>query len=278
MDKVTLSILGGPVTFVPGSVRIEACRKYKIGGRFPPGRCPKKIPKGAEEVVPDSVPPKKAPAPKIAKVKAIPKAPGVPKKAAPPKTAEPVTREQAAELQKQMLSGKPWTAAQKDALTEYSAFFYNEMNGHLRGFNVADEVYPAEAIEKTIKNAVAGLRPLPRPVTAFRNAGTRALLGRSIEDVDERMAALNALVGQTRQERGFTSTSIREDLEGFGNLVRLEFEVPAGTPAAFIRDLSESPEEDELVLPPGVRYEFPEPPRRDPTTGRVIMKVKVSAA
>lgn len=289
MDKVTLNILGKPVMFVPGSARIEGCRKYKIGGRFPPGPCRKKTPKGAEEVSSGPAPAKKAtpPATTIPKVKAVPKAPGAPKKTAPAKATTPaapkkaaapetVTREQASELQKQMLAGNPWTAGQKNALSEYSAFFYNEMNGHLRGFNVADELYPEDVIEKHIKNAVAGLRPLPKPVTVFRNSGTRALLGRSIDNVDERLAALNALVGKSRQERGFTSTSIRDDLTDFGNIVQLEIEVPEGTPAAFIRGLSDAPDEDELLLPPGMRFEFPEPPRRD-STGRITVKVKVSA-
>lgn len=266
--------------------RVQACKKYKIAGRFPPGPCRKTMPKGAQPSdAPDAAPePKKAAPAKVAKKTAVasPADTKPAKKAAAPKKAagtsrafERVSREQAAELQKQMLAGNPWTASQRAALAEYSAFFYKEMNGQLRGLDVADDVYPEEDINRAIRNAVAGLRPLPRPVKVFRNVDSRAVLGRQVTDAAEREAGLKKLDGKTRQERGFSSTSIRDDLKDFGDEIQLEIDVPAGIPAAFIRSISDEPDEDELVLSPGVHYTFEGPPRRA-EDGRLIMKARVS--
>lgn len=76
-----------------GTPRLEACKKYRIGGRFPPGPCRKTLPSGA--IADDG------PAPAVARPRA--KAAGRPPAVATPKPArrEPVTQPAAA---------SPWRA------------------------------------------------------------------------------------------------------------------------------------------------------------------------
>lgn len=220
---------------------------------------------------------------KIAKPKALPTAPPSQPASTPEKTpgtgkARKISTAEAEAMQDNMLAGNQWNKRQKDALKEYSAYFYTEMNGLLRGQTLVydEDLYTEDDVKKAIRNTLEGLRPLPEPVTVYRNVDARALLGRRIPDAGERLAALKELAGQTRQERGFSSTSIHDDLTDFGNEIQLEMEVPAGTPAAFLRRVSESPNEDELLLAPGMHYEFV----GEPTTGangQLVMKVKVTA-
>lgn len=103
MHTATLTILGKPVMFTPPSAaRVEACRKYRIGNRFPPGPCKKVLPDGAEEVTPGSTPKKTVP-----KAKAAPKK-TTGKKAAPKKTAAPAETGAEREAQVKKMTGKPF--------------------------------------------------------------------------------------------------------------------------------------------------------------------------
>jgi len=220
---------------------------------------------------------------KIAQQKAVPTTPPGQPGSTPEKTpgnGQPrkISTAEAEAMQDQMLASNPWTKPQKDALKEYSAFFYTEMNGLLRGHTIVydEDLYTEEDVKKAIRSTLEGLRPLPEPVTVYRNVDARALLGRRIPDAAERLTALKELTGQTRQERGFSSTSIHDDLTDFGNEIQLAIEVPAGTPAAFLRRISESPNEDELLLTPGMNYEFVSEPEKE-ASGRIVMKVKATA-
>lgn len=49
-EQVTLVVAGAPVTFTRGAWRVEACRRYRVGNRFPPGPCRKHLPEGATSV------------------------------------------------------------------------------------------------------------------------------------------------------------------------------------------------------------------------------------
>lgn len=90
-QQVTLVLAGSPLTFET-EVRVEACKKYKIGNRFPPGPCRKVLPEGAEEVA-DSPKPKAvkkaAPAKKATPPPPAPPAPAPPAKKAVAKKAAP---------------------------------------------------------------------------------------------------------------------------------------------------------------------------------------------
>lgn len=275
-----------------GLTRFEACLPPHVASPKP-GPCPgkgkagKAVKKAAKKAIAEKPATGKTPVgQKIARPKAVPNTPPGTPAAPPPKApkasagkaaARRISTGEANAMQEKMLAGKPWNKAEKDALKEYSAYFYTEMNGLLRGQpQVYDEDLPTEQdIKKAIRTASEGLRPLPEPVTVFRNVDARALLGRRVPDEAERLAGLKELTGTTRQERGFTSTSIHDDLEDFGSEIQLEMDIPAGTPAAFLRQLSESPNEDELLLAPGMRYEFVgEPTKND--KGLLVMKVKVT--
>ncbi|WP_431892672.1 phage minor capsid protein [Micromonospora haikouensis] len=162
----------------------------------------------------------------------------------------PISPDDAQRMQNQMLTGQPWTPAQRIALLEYTGGWAREMNALLRG---AARV-AADAFERTLaRDAMAAMRPLARAVLTHRYVHWDAF-GVSGEN------GLAGLVGQTLQDRGFMSTTISR-LSDNGQMqiaqmrrVRMDIEVPAGTPAAYVEALSAHPGQHELILAPGTSY------------------------
>jgi hypothetical protein len=188
---------------------------------------------------------------------------------APQQKAKILKPAEAAEMQQRMLAESAWTPAQREALKQYTAGEYAVMNAQLRG-SIARTLqgtpifdgHPALTTQR-IKDALAGLRPLERPVRVFRHVDSVESLGfpRIYSIRNERaqlVEQLRSLIGKELEDAGFSSASIRR-LTGrankFGN-VRLDLEVPAGTPAAFLNDISINRGEGEILLAPGLRFEF----------------------
>lgn len=242
---ITLTILGTPVAFTPRH-RVQACLKP---GEHHPGPCP-----GPR--LPGLVPKKKAKA-----------------KAKPPK-ARKLTPGQASAMQQQMLQPQPWTRAQRVALYRYSDEGYVAMNGALRGTAKYPDPDPAET-KDNIRAAYHGLRPLPESVRVFRTVSAASLLGLDRRPSQrERLDGLRALIGQKLQERGFSSTTIdevNEKFERYGD-VMLDIEVPAGTRAAYIEQITHNDGEHEMVLTPGMTFEFIDLDLTRP--GLAVLKVK----
>jgi len=173
-----------------------------------------------------------------------------------------LTPKQAHEMQQRMTADRPWMPHQRKALQDYSANEYLLMNSRLRG--VTPRAYdqaitdpdPA-ATDKRIKDVADSLRPLPEPVRVFRNAyaadGLGLLKSYSRRELVER---LRTLVGQTREDKGFTSTSIKRLKDDKFGDVRLDIDVPAGMPGAFIESITAKKHEQELVLGRGMRFEI----------------------
>jgi hypothetical protein len=176
--------------------------------------------------------------------------------------ARMLTPKQAHDMQQGMTADRPWMPHQRKALQDYSANEYLLMNSRLRG--VTPRAYdqaitdpdPA-ATEKRIKDVADSLRPLPEPVRVFRNAYAADGLGLpksySRRELVER---LRTIVGQTREDKGFTSTSIKRLKDDKFGDVRLDIVVPAGTPGAFIESITAKKHEQELVLGRGMQFEI----------------------
>lgn len=250
---ITLTVLGRPITFTR-THRIAACLKP---GERHPGPCP--------DLVPDAV---SKTGKAIARKKAAPK----------PKAnkARRLNPAQAAAMQQRMLADRPWTESQRQGLHHYSDDGYVLMNGTLRGSAQIADPDP-ESTKASIRAAYHGLRPIPESIRVFRKARSEKILGLDKRPGGQRqlISGLLALKGRRQQQRGFTSTSIDEfspEFAHFGDIM-LDIEIPAGTPAAYIEQLTENKGEHEFVLVPGMTFEYTglDLDRRD---GLPVLKVK----
>lgn len=175
-------------------------------------------------------------------------------------------------LHAQMISTHgPWTPSQQSALKYYTNSGYAEMNGCLR--------YPAHctpSIQTKIKNAQNGMRPTPKPFKVTRGAGWGAV-GLSDSDIGsktiaEKIKLLQALEGKVVQEPGFLSTSAKDTPAFSSKPIHFEIDVPAGTPAAWVKIISVH-HENELLLAAGLKYRVKKVIPGGPGPTRVLMEV-----
>ena len=140
----------------------------------------------------------------------------------------------------------PWTAGQEASLKHYTSNQgYTEMNGNLR-----QQGYQNDRVDKHVKDARAGMRPLDRHIIAHR--GTTAI-SFGLADNGSENDLLYSLVGTTHKQIGFSSASYGSKA-GFGSKpVIIHFEIPPGAPAAFVRDISyyKHSTENEILLDHG---------------------------
>jgi hypothetical protein len=157
-----------------------------------------------------------------------------------------VTPAEATQLQAQMVGATaPLTAGQTASLRYYTSNNYGKINGCLR-FNTGC----TPAVKKHIAQGTAGMRPTTQNITTFRGTGFAAF---GVSNVAE----LEAMVGQTVQEPGFSSTSISPG-SAFGGSVAMQIEIPAGTNGSYVGNISHYKSEKEFVLPPGTKFRIVE--------------------
>lgn len=164
----------------------------------------------------------------------------------------PITPASAQVMQNNMLSSEPWTAAQKAALTKYSGSYYGTLNPFLRDkastvnyMSAADQLTAA----RTAVELQKAMRPLTKSIIVNRKTGTSQFPGLTdsagYDDVKK-------FEGQLFIDRAPLSTSVSTGV--WSGKVVMEIEVPAGTPAAYIKSVSQNKGEDELLLAQGLKY------------------------
>lgn len=146
--------------------------------------------------------------------------------------------EQARTLQREMTDAKPWTAKERDGLRTYTGGSYRAMNGALR--QGRSPISPTQ-------DAQSGMRPTTAQLLVHRGTGFSQFGVSSYEEV-------LSLVGKTVQDKGFLSTSVG-GRGAFSGEVNMEVEVPKGTHAAFVKDISNFSNENEFLLAAGTQYE-----------------------
>lgn len=168
------------------------------------------------------------------------------------KTFKTLSVSEAYKLQNQMLASEPWTPTQSAAIRKYSTSYYTEMNPVIR--DLTDEIkYKSEGslqlAARTAVNIQAGMRPLPESVRVFRKTSPKQFPGLNdyskFEDVKQ-------FEGKLFIDRAPLSTSVSSGK--WSGKVHMTIDLPAGTPAAFIKSVSENPSEDEMLLALGLKY------------------------
>jgi hypothetical protein len=147
---------------------------------------------------------------------------------------------------------------------------YIAMNRRLRGLDITakDKVKADVGIPQTRE----GLRPLPEPVLLNRLTGAaqfKALGGRY-----QRLADLVGTTGKTFRDNGFTSSAVSGGKLTAGD-VKLEIEVPAGVPVAYMEKITKHKGEQEMLLSDGLEFTVLRA-EYDPVEKRVTMRVRVT--
>lgn len=171
--------------------------------------------------------------------------------AAPARNYREVSGPKAEALQRRMLRDRPWTANQRQALTTYTGEDYIGMNDALRRGGGTPRT------RATITSARAAMREVPEDVTVHRAMGAGSAFGFD-RDRPITPAMLDALVGRTWSDPGFTSTTTEEGSYGgnFNVRVHAKINVPSGTRGAFVEDISENPGENEFILDAGTHFKI----------------------
>lgn len=244
---------------IMGPARLDLLESGRIGWgdlstvRQNPGWRPSRVPtpvRNLQRQVAAGRPPTPGPAPaaRVATPAPPPAAPAAPRR---------LTHDEAVDMQEAMLGDQPWTRQQITALSDYTGGGYLDANPVLRGQLSAAGMRPGAYDDalRMIDDATAGMRPLPEPVTTWRRVDRDAF---GVDELDE----LTGLVGTVRQEQGFLSTSIRDDLYPELGDVYIEVRAPAGTPAAYVDPISQvqpgdpgvDQAERELLFAPGRNF------------------------
>lgn len=194
-----------------------------------------------------------------------PNAPNAPKAKAP----RHLNADEAQAMQDRMLKSTPppWSAKQKKALNRYSDEDFLEINGTLRtGASASPE------LTGKVRAVRSAMRPTDEPIVVSRVADYLSLGIKHFNQ--ERLAEeLPQLKGKIMQDPGFMSTTIKppgkhsfnQSTAKIGSRVELHIEIPPGAHAAYLESVSDFPDEQELLLDAGTRYEIVDVTVGDPS-------------
>lgn len=166
----------------------------------------------------------------------------------------PISYKKALELQQAQLANAPWTTTQKNALTKYTGQYYTEMNPVIRDI-VKDTKYMSEtailAAARTAVNIQDAMRPLPESVKVFRKTNPEQFSAFGLTH-GAKFADIKKLEGKLFIDQAPMSTSI--DPNKWSGSVHFEIDLPKGTPAIFVDNISNNKGELEMLLGLGLKY------------------------
>lgn len=147
-----------------------------------------------------------------------------------------------------------------EAINQYTASGYIPMNAALRGTEdgTLNDYTRAGRLQRA-------MRPLPANTRLYRGVGPAAFGFNRDHLITE--ARMQDLVGKTLTDHGFVSSSIENDNAFTANEIQLEIQAPKGTPALYVGTLSANPEEFEMILAAGTKYQVVEVTSRTSANG-----------
>jgi hypothetical protein len=142
----------------------------------------------------------------------------------------------------------PWTAAQRDSLKAYTTY-YDYINGLLRDTKGVYSLGDTEKLKyaQHAVNMQAAMRPWPESITVVRGTNANQFPGLNLHDVNK----VKDFEGKTITDKGFFSASVTTPFSGN---VQISLEVPEGTPAAYVEEITNVFGEHELILAAGLKY------------------------
>ena len=158
---------------------------------------------------------------------------------------------------------------EKKVIHEYTDFAYLKMNKLLRGI-------PFPGSEKVVNEARERVEILSNALdksntetdfTVFRGADIDYLDGIDLSD-------LSSLIGKEIVDKGFSSTSIEKSTD-FKKRVQLEIQVPKGSKAAYIENLSANDHEQEVILGKGSKFKIIDALKSN--DNKIVVKMRLSS-
>lgn len=144
-----------------------------------------------------------------------------------------------------------WTPQQQRAAYDYSDHHYEEINAYLDGGESGDVSSTAAT---TIRELRDMMRPTPQDVVTYRGLSLDAF---GPDTTHENLPDI--LAGRTISNRRFTSTSFSKNVieNHYSSAVLFEINVPKGTPAVYIGDMTANESNDfELVIGDGTKMKI----------------------
>lgn len=157
-----------------------------------------------------------------------------------------ITSSDATAMQKKMLAAP--SSEQQNAIGAYTGSGYSTINALLRGKTAYGgnlDYYAEYAV--SIQSA---MKPITQSITVYRGTGPEQFPGLTY------MSGFNdikAFEGTVIKDPGFVSTSVYSNT-AFSNKVRMEIELPEGTPAMYVKAWSTLKGENEMLLAAGLKY------------------------
>lgn len=169
------------------------------------------------------------------------------------------------DMQRRMYPANQWNAAQRAAVRNYTGIGYSPMNSYLR--NRIDR--PHSKVADDIEDLRSIMRPSDQDVTLYRTSTMNTFNVPSLDKLRKR-------IGKTGTVEGFLSTTVKRDgvKNQCTNCVDVALRVPRGTNMAFLPEHSLRPGDQEMLLPPGMRYRVLSV-TPNPRTGRQQVELEV---
>lgn len=155
-----------------------------------------------------------------------------------------LSRRKAQAMMKDMLIDDPWSDEDKEVILEYTEEGYAWINTSMRS---PEQDLTPHITQAMVSDVNATLRPIPTAIKVYRRVELEAF------GSDVTINNVADLVGQTRQDPAFLSTSIisRINPQLFGNVL-MELDVPTGVRGAYVESISKLGEY-EMLLEAGLR-------------------------
>lgn len=154
--------------------------------------------------------------------------------------------ERGADIPSWMLEqSKGWSDAQKESFTYYSSHEYSSINTSLRR-----DLDSSPTIKRHIQNIAEGIDVSPVRSNAVVWRGT--YFSNLVQGQELKALPLDEWPGTVIHDKAFSSTSVFSK-DAFTSELTLEILVPSGSRGAYIADISEFPNEHEMLLQKGQR-------------------------
>ena len=149
---------------------------------------------------------------------------------------------------------------ERDSIETYTGSSYDRINEYLRKGKLGS--HQDEEVEQLVKYAGSGLNQfkLDTNLKLYRQSGASLfselthLPHLTAANVNEWVKAMKGYIGSVVTDKGFTSTSTRDNI--WGGRVHMEIQAPKGTKGAYVRPFSQHMSEMEFLLNHGTKFKI----------------------
>ena len=151
-----------------------------------------------------------------------------------------ISADEAQKLHDDVMDKNSWNDTVATAVHDYTGSSEMLSEAIRNDESHTDEGFSVRSATRQLDKA---MYELPRDVTVFRQVHSSAF---GVQDI----ADLKKLTGKTFTDKSYLSTSVTQQMRGNDTIsdVHMKINVPKGAKAAYVADMSEYPEQDEMLL------------------------------